>query len=179
MTLEQGQIFVILIASMGLFIWGRWRHDVVALGALLACVIAGLVPEREAFTGFGHPAVITVACVLVLSHGLQRTGAVSRLAQRLLPSGAGVLLSIAIVVELSVVRDETARKDCIYDLVAFVIKCVRLGSAEERARLPPRASGRNCDAGAGGGVDAAARPRRRARVHGTRCRRRAPSHPIT
>lgn len=95
MTLEQGLIFVILVASMGLFIWGRWRHDVVALGALLACVIVGLVPEREAFAGFGHPAVITVACVLVLSHGLQRTGAVSRLAQRLLPSGAGVLLSIA------------------------------------------------------------------------------------
>ncbi|WP_275545544.1 MULTISPECIES: SLC13 family permease [unclassified Pseudomonas] len=95
MNLEQGQIFIILLASMGLFIWGRWRHDVVALGALLACVIVGLVPEREAFTGFGHPAVITVACVLVLSHGLQRTGAVSRLAQRLLPSGAGVLLSIA------------------------------------------------------------------------------------
>ncbi|XLY88663.1 SLC13 family permease [Ectopseudomonas mendocina] len=95
MTLEQGLIFVILVASMGLFIWGRWRHDVVALGALLACVIVGLVPEREAFAGFGHPAVITVACILVLSHGLQRTGAVSRLAQRLLPSGAGVLLSIA------------------------------------------------------------------------------------
>src|SRR5574343_484859 len=70
MTLEQGQIFVILIASMGLFIWVHCRHDVVSLGALLACVIAGLVPEREAFAGFGHPAVITVACVLVLSHGL-------------------------------------------------------------------------------------------------------------
>ena len=52
MTLEQGLIFVILVASMGLFIWGRWRHDVVALGALLACVIVGLVPEREAFAGF-------------------------------------------------------------------------------------------------------------------------------
>lgn len=100
MTLEQGQIFVILIASMGLFIWGRWRHDVVALGALLACVIAGLVPEREAFAGFGHPAVITVACVLVLSHGLQRTGAVNRLAQRLLPSGAGVLTSITALTSL-------------------------------------------------------------------------------
>ena len=100
MTLEQGLIFVILVASMGSFIWGRWRHDVVALGALLTCVIVGLVPEREAFAGFGHPAVITVACVLVLSHGLQRTGAVSRLAQRLLPSGAGVLLSIAALTSL-------------------------------------------------------------------------------
>lgn len=95
MTLEQGQIFAILLASMGLFIWGRWRHDVVALGALLACVIAGLVPEEEAFVGFGHPAVITVACVLVLSHGLQSSGAVSRLAQQLLPANLGVLPSIA------------------------------------------------------------------------------------
>ena len=95
MTLDQGLIFAILVASMGLFIWGRWRHDVVALGALLACVIAGLVPEREAFVGFGHPAVITVACVLVLSHGLQSSGAVNRLAQRLLPGNAGMLVSIA------------------------------------------------------------------------------------
>jgi di/tricarboxylate transporter len=95
MTLDQGLIFAILVASMGLFIWGRWRHDVVALGALLACVIAGLVPEREAFVGFGHPAVITVACVLVLSYGLQSSGAVNRLAQRLLPGNAGVLASIA------------------------------------------------------------------------------------
>ena len=100
MTFEQGLIFAILIASMGLFIWGRWRHDVVALGALLACVVVGIVPDREAFTGFGHPAVITVACVLVLSHGLQRTGAVNRLAQRLLPSGAGALVSIAALTSL-------------------------------------------------------------------------------
>lgn len=100
MTFEQGLIFAILIASMGLFIWGRWRHDVVALGALLACVVVGLVPDRDAFAGFGHPAVITVACVLVLSHGLQRTGAVNRLAQRLLPSGAGALVSIAALTSL-------------------------------------------------------------------------------
>ncbi|RRV29142.1 sodium-coupled transporter [Pseudomonas sp. o96-267] len=100
MTFEQSLIFAILIASMGLFIWGRWRHDVVALGALLACVIVGIVPDRDAFAGFGHPAVITVACVLVLSHGLQRTGAVNRLAQRLLPSGAGALVSIAALTSL-------------------------------------------------------------------------------
>ena len=95
MTQDQGLIFAILAATMGLFLWGRWRHDIVALGALLACVIAGLVPDQEAFTGFGHPAVITVACVLVLSFGLQRTGAVDAMAQRVLPANAGPMLSIA------------------------------------------------------------------------------------
>jgi di/tricarboxylate transporter len=95
MTQDQGLIFAILVATIGLFIWGRWRHDVVALGALLACVLVGLVPDEQAFAGFGHPAVITVACVLVLSHGLQITGVVDALAQRVLPSSAGPMLSIA------------------------------------------------------------------------------------
>lgn len=67
-------IFSILAITMGLFLWGRLRHDVIALAALLASVIAGLVPTDAAFAGFGHPAVITVACVLILSQGLQNTG---------------------------------------------------------------------------------------------------------
>ncbi len=78
-----------------MFLWGRWRHDMVAMGALLATVFAGLVPAETAFSGFGHPAVITVACVLVLSHGLQSTGAVDALTQRALPSDTGPTLSIA------------------------------------------------------------------------------------
>ncbi|MEX1057376.1 MAG: SLC13 family permease, partial [Natronospirillum sp.] len=85
MTLDQILILSILAASIGLFLWGRWRHDMVALAALLACVLAGLIPGEDAFTGFGHGAVITVACVLVLSHGLQSTGAIDVMAQKLLP----------------------------------------------------------------------------------------------
>nr|WP_298138468.1 SLC13 family permease [uncultured Pseudomonas sp.] len=95
MSQDQGLIFAILAATIALFIWGRWRHDVVALGALLACVLAGLVPDERAFAGFGHPAVITVACVLVLSHGLRITGAVNALARRLLPEKPGPVLAIA------------------------------------------------------------------------------------
>src|SRR6056297_880044 len=82
-------VFSILGATMGLFLWGRLRHDVVALAALLASVIAGLVPAGAAFAGFGHPAVITVACVLILSQGLQNTGAVDWLARSVLPRDAG------------------------------------------------------------------------------------------
>jgi len=84
-------IFSILGATMGLFLWGRLRHDAVALAALLASVVAGLVPTATAFSGFGHPAVITVACILILSRGLQNTGAVDWLARSLLPREAGRL----------------------------------------------------------------------------------------
>lgn len=94
MTVDQLMIIAILVCSMGMFMWGRWRHDMVAGGALLACILTGLVPSAEAFAGFGHPAVVTVACVLVLSYGLQITGAVDALAQKVLPAGAGQTLSI-------------------------------------------------------------------------------------
>lgn len=95
MTLEQSLILLVLAVAMGMFIWGRWRHDMVALGALLACVFLGLVPADIAFNGFGHPAVITVACVLVLSSALQSSGAVDVLAQRVLPKTSGPTFSIA------------------------------------------------------------------------------------
>ncbi len=95
MSQDQAVILVILAATVGMFLWGRWRHDMVALGALLACVFTGLVPRTEAFAGFGHAAVITVACVLVLSRGLQSSGAIDAITQRVLPASAGPTLTIA------------------------------------------------------------------------------------
>ena len=103
MTTPQILIFAILAATMGLFLWGRFRHDIVALLALMACVVGGLVPAAEAFAGFGHPAVITVACVLVLSQGLQNTGAVDWLARSVLPAEAGRLTSMAALMGLGAV----------------------------------------------------------------------------
>ena len=103
MTQAQVLILVILAATMALFLWGRWRHDVIALGALLACVFAGLVPAEDAFAGFGHPAVITVACVLILSQGLQRSGAIDALTKRIVPSSAGPLLTLAALTGLAAV----------------------------------------------------------------------------
>jgi len=100
MTSEQITIVAVLVITVALFLWGRWRHDVVALFALLACVFLQLIPAGEAFAGFGHPAVITVACVLVLSHGLQATGAVNALAGRILPRNAGPTVSIAALIGL-------------------------------------------------------------------------------
>jgi di/tricarboxylate transporter len=95
MSTPQILIFSIIAAMLLLFLWGRLRHDFVALAALMACVIAGLVPADQAFAGFGHPAVITVACVLILSRGLQDTGAVDWLARRVIPREAGRLISMA------------------------------------------------------------------------------------
>jgi di/tricarboxylate transporter len=103
MTAAQLQILSVLGGTIVLFLWGRWRHDLVALAALLACVLLGLVGAQTAFSGFGHPAVITVACVLVLSQGLQDTGAVDRLARRMLPKELGAFSGIAALAGLGAV----------------------------------------------------------------------------
>ncbi|GJL67951.1 MAG: SLC13 family permease [Nitrospirales bacterium] len=58
------------------FIWERWRYDLVALSALLLSTLLGFVSSEEAFLGFGHPAVVTVAAVLIISRGLSNAGAV-------------------------------------------------------------------------------------------------------
>ncbi|MDJ0971539.1 MAG: SLC13 family permease [Kiloniellales bacterium] len=88
MTFDQTTIFLILASTLGLFIWGRIRYDVVAVMALLATVVTGLVSAEAAFGGFGHPAVVTVAAVLILSRALQRS-TLTELAARLLRPTAG------------------------------------------------------------------------------------------
>lgn len=101
MSSAQIMILLVLGATIGMFLWGRWRHDMVAMGALLTCVVVGLVPGPQAFAGFGHPAVITVAAVLILGYGLQITGAVDILAQRVLPAAAGPSMSILALIALA------------------------------------------------------------------------------
>ncbi|OGU21776.1 MAG: citrate transporter [Hydrogenophilales bacterium RIFOXYD1_FULL_62_11] len=101
MTHDQMIIVAVLAATIALFLWGHWRHDMVAMAALLVCVLAGLVPGSAAFAGFGHPAVITVAGVLVLGYGLQVTGVVDLLAKRVLPASAGPTAGILALVGLA------------------------------------------------------------------------------
>lgn len=101
MPFDQILILIILFITILLFIFSRLRHDVVALLALSACVVTGIVNADEAFVGFSHPAVITVACVLVLSFSLQRTGAVDAFTGRLAPKANSPTLTIAALAGLA------------------------------------------------------------------------------
>ncbi|HUF54849.1 MAG TPA: SLC13 family permease [Dehalococcoidia bacterium] len=83
MTNDQIVVFATLFGTLVFFVWGRWRYDIVALLALLTLVLADIVPAGDAFSGFGHPAVVTVAAVLVVSRGLFESGIVDHIARRL------------------------------------------------------------------------------------------------
>lgn len=103
MTPDQIAILVILVAVLGLFVWGRWRYDIVALMALFACALLGLVPADQVFSGFGHPATITVAFVLVLSYGLSKSGAMEGIVKLVSPLAAIPSLHIAALTTIAAV----------------------------------------------------------------------------
>ncbi|MFN3936585.1 MAG: SLC13 family permease [Gemmobacter sp.] len=97
MTNEQIILFALFAVVLGLFAWGRFRYDGVAFGALMTGVLAGVVPVDAAFEGFGHPATLIVALVLVASAGLTQSGAVSLLTRRLVRDDRPVSLHIAVI----------------------------------------------------------------------------------
>ena len=74
MTLDQALAFGLLAATIGLFLWGRLPYDLVALGALLAGVVLGVVPAASAFSGFSDDVVVIVGAALVISHAVARSG---------------------------------------------------------------------------------------------------------
>ncbi|MCA8927414.1 MAG: SLC13 family permease, partial [Alphaproteobacteria bacterium] len=103
MTADQAILFAILGIVFGLLIWGRWRYDVVAFGALVACLLLGVVPVEDAFTGFGHPATVIIGLVLIVSAGLSTSGAVELLAHWTVRSGRALFAHIGIMAALSAV----------------------------------------------------------------------------
>ena len=84
MAFEQIFLLALLASVFVLFVWGPWRYDVVAFLALIAAALVGIVPLEGTFVGFGHPATVTVAMVLIISRALQNSGAVDLIGRSLL-----------------------------------------------------------------------------------------------
>ncbi|MEH6476746.1 MAG: SLC13 family permease [Sneathiella sp.] len=73
-----------LFATVFIFLlWGRWRYDLVAFVALIIALVLGVVPTEDAFSGFGHPATIIVALVLIVSRGLVNSGAIDMVTRKI------------------------------------------------------------------------------------------------
>ncbi len=97
MTTDQIILFALFIAVFGMLLWGRFRYDLVAFTALMIGVTLGVVPVDNAFAGFGHPATIIVALVLVVSAGLVRSGAVFLITRTLVDASRGLGAHIALM----------------------------------------------------------------------------------
>ncbi|MDD9722882.1 SLC13 family permease [Sulfitobacter sp. PR48] len=112
MSTDQIILFTLFGVVFGLLLWGRFRYDLVAFAALMAGVVLGVVPSENAFDGFGHPATLVVALVLVVSAGLVRSGAVFLITRTLVDAsrslGAHITLMGAIGGVLSAFMNNVA-----------------------------------------------------------------------
>ena len=91
---DQVLVVIVIILALILFAWGRWRYDIVATSALLVLAAARIIPTDQVFNGFGNPAVITVAAVMVVSRGMWNAGAADALATALAGLGDRLLMPV-------------------------------------------------------------------------------------
>ena len=109
---DQNILFILLFFVFAFLIWGRWRYDLVAFSALLIAAGAGVIPVNDVFSGFGHPAVVVIALVLIVSRGLSNSGAIELLSRflivgsRKLGTHIGVMAGFAAI--LSAVMNNVA-----------------------------------------------------------------------
>ena len=95
MNLDQISISLIILLTFSLFVWGKWRYDIVSVTGLFILVLVDSIlgsnnsnlinDPSQIFSGFGHPAVITVAAVLIISRALRNSGVVDLISQKIKP----------------------------------------------------------------------------------------------
>lgn len=125
----------VLLGSLALFVSEKVRHDLVALLALGACVMLGLVKPGEAFLGFADPAVITVAAVLVIGRAIELSGAAAAIAQRLIPARAPFVVSLTVVLVIGAFLSAFMN-----NIAALVITMPLAADIARRARMTPAAT---------------------------------------
>jgi len=96
-TADQVTVFGLLFFVFVFLIWGRWRYDLVAFVALLIALLTGVVPSEQAFSGFGHPATVIIALVLIISRGLSNSGAIELVARYLVDASRRLSTHITIM----------------------------------------------------------------------------------
>lgn len=103
MTLDQAFAFGILGVTIALFIWGRLPYDLVALLALLAGIVTGVVPMKSAFEGFADDVVIIVGSALLVSAAVAKSGVVESAMRPLLPHLRGLGTQVPVLTGLVLV----------------------------------------------------------------------------
>ncbi|OWV82120.1 permease [Rhizobium sp. R634] len=86
MTTQQIFAFSVIAVMMAVFIWDRFRYDIVACCALVIAVAIGIVPPNKAFSGFADDIVIIVGSALIVSAGVARSGIVDTAIKKFFPN---------------------------------------------------------------------------------------------
>ncbi|HWU70298.1 MAG TPA: SLC13 family permease [Pseudoxanthomonas sp.] len=90
LTTDMKLVLGLVVFTMAMFLFQRIRADLVALVVLVVLGLSGLIAPEEIFGGFSGSAVMSITATMILGAGLDRTGALNRLAGWLLRRGHGI-----------------------------------------------------------------------------------------
>jgi len=130
---------LVLGAAIVSFVRERFPADMTALFALLALLLTGVLTPAEAFSGFSHPATVSVAAVLILSAGLRQTGVLTVLARTVLaPLGRSeLLLTVVLMVVVGAVSAFINNTAAVAVFIPVVLEvCRRSGARPGRVLMP-------------------------------------------
>jgi di/tricarboxylate transporter len=139
LPIQAALTLLILGGALVCFVREKPSPDLTALLALLALLLFGILTPVQAFAGFSHPATLSVAAMLVLSAGLERTGALSFFARRVLaPLGRSeVLLTVAVMAAVALLSAFIANTAAVAVFIPVVLEvCRRRGVAPGRVLMP-------------------------------------------
>ena len=95
-------ILALLLLTTLLLVTERLRADLVAMLILAALVVLGILEPYQALSGFSNPATVAVGCMFVLSAGLNASGVVQFLGDRLLRHGPSSELAMLILMGIAI-----------------------------------------------------------------------------
>ncbi len=122
---------VILVVMVALFLWEKWRFDIVALMALLASVAAGIVPANKAFSGFANPVLPLIGAALIVSAAIGQSGAIEILVRRLHPLMKSRDLQVGVLVGCVVILSAFVKN--IGALAIFIPAAVQVARRANRS----------------------------------------------
>ncbi|NIJ24530.1 SLC13 family permease [Sphingomonas japonica] len=126
---------IVLAITLILFVSEKVRHDLVALIALFACLVLGLVRPAQAFVGFADPAVLTVAAVLVVGRAVELSGVASTIARVAIPESAGFTVRLSLLLVVGALLSAFMN-----NIAALVITMPIATDIARKAKLPPAAT---------------------------------------
>ena len=142
MTLEQVLSIGVIAVMMAAFVWGRFRYDLVAAGALLTALALGVVPYEEAFSGFSNDIVIIVGSALLVSAGVARSGIMEFAIQRYAPKVSSVRAQLALLVVVVTVLSAFVKNiGALAIMIPIAFQFARRSEASPSVFLMPMAFG--------------------------------------
>ena len=67
-------MLLILFITIGLFIWGKFTPDIIALISMISLFLTGILDSKETLSGFSNSTVIMIAALFIIGEGIAQTG---------------------------------------------------------------------------------------------------------